>query len=198
MLAPTAAASAAPAATGRPARVWRTTRAEVARSWRPGCPVHYRDLRTVEVDHLGFDGRVHRGRIVVHRSIVDATVAAFAVALRTGFPVRRLTPVDAYGADDDRSMRADNTSAFNCRRVTNGRGWSRHAYGVAIDINPVENPYVYRRTGAVSPPAGRAFLDRLRVRPGMLVRSTPFLRAFLDRGFRWLEGFDYQHVDRRP
>lgn len=171
-----------------------TTRADVAKTWRPGCPVHYSTLRTVELNHWGFDGRLHRGRIVLHKAVVPSALTAFRVGLETRFPIARMREVSAYGGDDDRSMAANNTSGFNCRKITNGSTWSNHSYGRAIDINPVQNPYIYR--GTVSPPAGKAYTKRSHVRPGMMVASSPFTRAFTQRGWRWLSTFDYQHVDR--
>jgi hypothetical protein len=92
-------------------------------------------------------------------------------------------------------MAADNTSAFNCRRVSGSSSWSMHAYGLAIDVNPVENPYV--RGGRVQPPAGRAYLNRSRGRPGMAVEGGVLVEAFTARGWkwggRWTGSRDYQH-----
>ncbi len=108
------------------------------------------------------------------------------------FPIKRLRPVSAYRGDDDASMAADNTSGFNCRFVGGTNRWSMHAYGEAIDVNPVENPYV--RGSTVSPPAGRAFLDRSRYRKGMAVRDGVLVRAFASVGWKWGASFgDYQH-----
>ena len=106
--------------------------------------------------------------------------------------------IDAYGANDRRSMAADNTSAFNCRFVSGKPGvWSQHAYGRAIDINPIENPYVVPSSGYVSPPAGRRFADRSRNAPGMVHRRDAVVRAFAKVGWewggRWPGAKDYQH-----
>jgi hypothetical protein len=103
--------------------------------------------------------------------------------------------VDVYGGDDDRSMEANNTSAFNCRRVTGGTSFSQHSYGTAIDLNPLPNPYV--RGDTVLPPAGRAYLDRTDVRQGMIVDPGPVVGAFAVIGWEWGGNFtalkDYQH-----
>jgi hypothetical protein len=102
--------------------------------------------------------------------------------------------VDAYGADDRRSMRADNTSAFNCRFVAGTSRWSEHAYGRAIDLNPIENPYV-TDSGYVSPPAGAPFANRARHRKGMVGGHA--VRAFAEVGWRWGGDWpwpkDFQH-----
>jgi hypothetical protein len=103
--------------------------------------------------------------------------------------------VEHYGSNDKRSMAADNTSAFNCRRVEGSTSWSEHAYGLAIDINPLENPYL--RVGQVLPPAGKAFLDRGRWRRGMIHAGDGVVRAFAAVGWSWGGAWrslkDYQH-----
>ncbi len=171
-----------------------TTRADVLSTWRPGCPVHFSRLRTVELNHWGFDGRMRRGTLVLSAAVEKSALQAFQVGIDARFPIAQMREVSAYGGDDARSMAANNTSAFNCRKITNGSRWSTHSSGRAIDINPVQNPYIYR--GTVSPPAGRAYTDRRRVRPGMMVASAPLTRAFLARGWRWLSTYDYQHVEK--
>jgi hypothetical protein len=161
-------------------------------SYRKGCPVGPSQLRTVAVSHWGFDGKPHVGRIVVARRLAPGLVTVFRALWEARFPIRRLRPVSAYGGDDDRSMAADNTSGFNCRFVGGTSRWSLHAYGEAIDVNPVENPYV--RGSTVSPPAGRAYVDRTMFRKGMAVRGGILVRAFAEAGWRWGAGFgDYQH-----
>ncbi|HZK59244.1 MAG TPA: M15 family metallopeptidase, partial [Cryobacterium sp.] len=116
--------------------------ARMAASWRPGCPVPLEDLRLVTVDVIDFDGAVQTGELVVHADSAEAMVSVFSVLFAERFPIRQMRLVDEFGADDSASMAADNTSAFNCRAITGGTAWSEHAYGRAIDINPVENPYV--------------------------------------------------------
>jgi len=111
-------------------------------SWHRGCPVGFGQLRLLRVSHWGFDGESHRGRLVVHRDSAQPILRTMLQLYRLHFPIRRMRLVDAYGAADHRSMAADNTSAFNCRFVAGTGRWSEHAYGHAIDVNPVENPYV--------------------------------------------------------
>ena len=163
-------------------------------SMHPGCPVGFDGLRLLTVAHWGFDGRVHRGRMVVHRDSAKQVLAAMRVLYRQRFPIRRMRLVDAYGADDRRSMNADNTSAFNCRFVAGTSRWSEHAYGRAIDLNPIENPYV-TDSGYVSPPAGAPFVDRSRHRQGMVGGRA--VRAFAEVGWRWGGNWpwpkDFQH-----
>jgi D-alanyl-D-alanine carboxypeptidase len=166
-------------------------------SWRPGCPVGLADLRLLSVTHWGFDGEPRRGRLVVHRDAAAGMLQTMRVLYRLRFPIRRMRLVDAYGADDRRSMAADNTSAFNCRFVAGSPGvWSEHAYGRAIDVNPLENPYV-TESGYVSPPAGAPYADRSSHRQGMIHRGGRVVDAFSAIGWEWggnwLWPKDYQH-----
>jgi hypothetical protein len=164
-------------------------------SWRPGCPVSLRDLRLLTVSYLGFDGRLHTGRLVAHREVARQLVGVFRRLYAARFPIRRMVPVDAYGGSDFRSIEADNTSAFNCRFVDGTTRWSEHAYGRAIDVNPIENPYV--SGGMTSHGASRPYLDRSRTRPGMAVEGGALVRAFDAAGWgwggRWSGAKDYQH-----
>lgn len=164
-------------------------------SWRPGCPVHLRDLRLLRLSYWGFDGRARTGALIVHRDADRELVQVFRDLYAARFPIRRMVPVDAYGGSDFRSIEADNTSAFNCRHVEGTTRWSNHAYGTAIDVNPIENPYV--SGGRTSHAASRPYLDRARRRPGMAFEGGALVRAF-DRigwgwGGRWESVKDYQH-----
>jgi D-alanyl-D-alanine carboxypeptidase-like protein len=173
------------------------TPAQLPWSWHRGCPVEPAQLRRLRVSHWGFDGRVHTGTLVVKARAVRPLVRVFSRLYAASFPVRRMRPIDAYRGVDERSLAADNTSAFNCRyAIAPGpRRWSAHAYGLAIDVNPVENPYV--EGGRVHPRAGRAYLDRSPPRPGMAVPGGLLVRAFAAVGWswggRWTGSPDYQH-----
>jgi hypothetical protein len=162
-----------------PTFVWEVrtaTAADLGSSWHQGCPVAPKRLRVVAVSYWTFEGTVETGE-------------------RT-FPIQRIRDVAEYASDDNASMAADNTSGFNCRLIGNGsRTWSNHAYGRAIDVNPVEHPDVLR--GTALPPAGAPYLNRTD-RPGLLVRDGPALAAFTAAGFSWGGRWtspDYQHVE---
>jgi hypothetical protein len=177
------------------ASVSRVTKADLRYSYRAGCPLGPSQLRAIRMRHWGFDGKRYTGVLVVHASVVSQVVSVFRRLYEARFPIRRMLGVEIYKGSDDRSMAADNTSGFNCRRVGTSGSWSEHAYGKAIDVNPVENPYVHG--GRVEPPSGRAYLDRSRRRSGMAVRSGPLVRAFDEAGWfwggRWQASKDYQH-----
>jgi hypothetical protein len=201
MPSPSAASSSASA---RPAPAGGTgepvTAAELGTSWRPGCPVEPGRLRRVNVDHIGFDGQTHRGELIVHEDLVPDVIAIFEQLYRLGYPVEKIRTVDRYSdADDELSMEDNNTSAFNCRTIPGTNEWSPHAYGRAIDINPLLNPCLYA-SGYFEPQNAAAYLDRSRTDPGLLHNGDPAVHAFTDRGWRWggdwAAPFDYQHFER--
>jgi hypothetical protein len=168
-------------------------------SWHWGCPVPLRDLRLVTLRYWGFDREAHHGRLVVHEKVARKMVRAFRRLYAVSFPIRRMRLVDYYGADDRTSMAHDNTSAFNCRWRAGQPGvWSQHAYGRAIDVNPVENPYVW--SGGVSPPKGADYVDRSDRRRGMIFHGDAVWWAFRNRGWEWggdwTDVKDYQHFSQ--
>jgi hypothetical protein len=166
-------------------------------SWRPGCPVPLEELRSVSLRHWAFDGAIHDGEMIVHAAVADDVVRAFAAVFEARFPIERMEPIDRFDGDDDRSMSANNSTGFNGREVALEPGtWSRHAYGLAIDLNPVQNPYV-RRDGSVRPPKAEPFLDRDRRAPGVIRAGDGVVRAFAEIGWGWGGDWephkDYQH-----
>ncbi len=174
--------------------------AELGASWRPGCPVEPGQLRRVRVSHLGFDGQTHRGQLIVHEDLVGQVITIFDELYRLRFALEKMRTVDLYpGAADEFSMEDNNTSAFNCRRIPGTGRWSWHAYGRAIDINPVLNPYI-DSTGAFQPKNAEVYLDRNRIDPGLLHNGDPAVLVFTDRGWRWGGAWrtplDYQHFER--
>jgi hypothetical protein len=197
-----AASSASGGATERPryfariARIPRPIRSWMRGvSWRPGCPVPIRKLRLVTLRYWGFDREAHRGRLVVHRNVARDVARVFRRLYVTRFPIRRMHLVDRYGANDRASMTDDNTSAFNCRWRAGQPGvWSMHAYGRAIDVNPVENPYL--SSGGYSPPNAGRYVDRSDRRRGMIFHGDRVWHAFRRRGWEWGGDWrspDYQH-----
>jgi hypothetical protein len=185
--------------TASAARSSTVTAADLGSSWRPGCPVAADQLRRVAIDYWGFDDQAHAGALVVHASVVPAVIRVFDRLRAERFPIHRMDPIDAFNGSDEASMDGDNTSGFNCRyAVADGPPrWSRHAYGKAIDVNPVENPYL--QGGKVQPPAGTAFVARSPYRPGMAVAGGTLVHAFASVGWswggRWSATPDYQHFE---
>lgn len=155
----------------------------------------------IHLTYWGFDSHAHTGAIVVGASVTNDVVAIFQRLYLARFPIYEMVPVDAYGGDDNQAAAADDTSGFNCRyAVTNppSQQWSVHAFGEAIDVNDVQNPYVDGST--IIPPAGAAYLNRSDNRPGMAVPGGALVDAFAASGWywggRWNPGTDYQHFSK--
>ena len=168
-------------------------------TWHEGCPVEPRNLRELRVSYWDFGGRPATGALVVHKDVAAEVTVIFRELFQHGFLIERMEPVENFGGSDDRSMEANNTSAFNCRDVTGQPGkFSNHSWGRAIDINPLTNPYVKAQT--VLPPQGRAFLDRLRAYPGGILAGSFAVKLFESRGWTWGGSWqdrkDYQHFER--
>lgn len=193
---PAVAASTPPAFRSAVSVLTASERAAMTPSvWRRGCPVSLASLRVVRVSHWDFRGRVRTGRLVVHRDVANQVVTVLRQLYAAGFPIRWMVPIERFGGSDFRSIEADNTSAFNCRYVDGTRRWSEHAYGRAIDINPIENPYV--SGGGTSHPASVPYLRRTPRRAGMIAAGDAVTRAFANQGWgwggRWSGAKDYQH-----
>ena len=165
----------------------------MSHTWRPGCPIGLGRLRFLRMTYYGFDTEAHQGRMVVRRRWAEPVVEVFRTAYDIRFPIRRMWLVDRYEGSDAKSMDANNTSGFNCRLAEGGSHWSQHAYGAAIDVNPVQNPYV--KGAIVLPEAGEDYVERTPRRKGMVTRKVR--RAFTDIGWSWGGDFetlkDYQH-----
>jgi hypothetical protein len=200
---PAAISPPAPPRTSAPVAptVHPVTAADLGTSWRAGCPLEPARLRRIVLDHVGFDGRTHRGALIVHEELVAEVIAIFEQLRQLRYPIEKMRTVEHYpGADDELSMQDNNTSAFNCRDIPGTGRWSQHAYGRAIDVNPLLNPFI-DRTGAFQPRNAGPYVDRTRSDPGILHDGDPAVRAFTDRGWRWGGHWqtpkDYQHFERR-
>jgi hypothetical protein len=191
----TAPSTSAPAPVAFTATVEPVTAEQLHASWRPGCPHPVEALRLVRAAHWGFDGAVHEGTLVVDAEVTDAVVRVLRSLFEARYPIERMDPVDRYGGSDDASMAANNTSAFNCRRATGGTSWSEHAYGRAIDLNPLQNPYV--RGDEVRPPQSAPYVDRTGTDLGVIRDGDPAVVAFAREGWSWGGHWttvkDYQH-----
>lgn len=163
--------------------------------WREECPVDLDDLWVVRVKHWTLADDAAWGEIVVASKVAEAVLGVFKSLWNERFPIAQMQPVEVFDGNDVRSMEANNTSAFNCRPVAGSKRFSRHAYGEAVDINPLQNPYV--RGAKVSPPSGKRYADRALVEPGSVVDGGPVVRAFARAGWkwggRWKRSKDWQH-----
>ena len=183
-LSPSAAAPPGPVFRAETAPLTAAMRARmIGVSWHPGCPTALGELRLLRVGYWGFDHVVHQGELVVNASAAASLTLAFRRLFTARFPIRQMRVVDDFGGDDERSMLADNTSAFNCRFVPGTDVWAQHAYGLAVDINPFENPEI--RDGRADPPAAMDSADRSRSSPAMIREGDAAWRAFRAIGWTW-------------
>jgi hypothetical protein len=149
------------------------------------------------MSYWGFDNQPHLGTMVVNASVMSSVIEVFSTLYAARFAIQEMIPESAYGGNDNMAAAADDTSGFNCRyAVAPGPPqWSVHAYGEAIDVNDVQNPYIDGTT--IIPPAGAAYEDRSDVRPGMAVPDGTLVDAFASVGWqwggRWASSPDYQH-----
>ena len=158
-------------------------RARMGATWSPACPVRLADLRYVTVSFRGFDGRPHTGELVVHRRAAGQLVSVFARLYRAAFPIEQMRLVTTADLHAHPTGDGNNTAAFVCRAARNQRRWSAHAYGLAVDVNPFQNPS--RRGDLVLPELASSYLDRGWVRPGMIRPGDVVTRAFAAIGWTW-------------
>lgn len=171
------------------------------KSWNEKCPVPLKDLAYIQVTHWNFKGEMTTGEIVFHKNLAEEITKIFQTLFTEHYPINKLLLVDDYNADDDRSMEDNNSSAFCSRAITGKPGsFSKHSYGGAIDLNPLQNPYV---KGKVVLPAGaESYLDRTQDVPGLIKEGDICYKAFTERGYSWGGHWnslkDYQHFEKDP
>ena len=167
--------------------------------WNDSCPLHYTELRIINLEHTGFDGRIHTGELVVWERVADKVTTIFKKLLELKFPIEKIKCMEDYGGDDVASMLDNNSSAFNGRKIMHTDRWSSHAYGAAIDINPFQNPYLKLNesdsTIKVYPEGALHYVNRNKPKPGMV---EDIVALFADHGFtvwggHWENKPDYHH-----
>lgn len=175
-------------------------------SYQRGCPVGIKNLRYLKITYKDFKNRDKIGELVVHKDVAYDVKEIFRELYRENYPIRKMRLVSDYGGSDFKSIEADNTSAFNCRFVDGTKKWSKHAYGRAIDINPLENPYI-SRSGRISHKASLKYRSRHRgssssvYKRAMLLPYDNVVLTFKDYGWIWGGDWrtikDYQHFEYR-
>ncbi|MCP5369795.1 MAG: M15 family metallopeptidase [Rickettsiaceae bacterium] len=166
--------------------------------WSPECPVPLGDLNLINLLHYDFRGNIIRGQIIVHKKIAEITANIFQQLLKRKFPIHSVKLIQEFQGDDVLSMEANNSSAFNFRQIAGTSTISIHSYGLAIDINPVQNPYIthYNNTVLIQPSISKDFLDRTHQKPGMVEN---IVELFVSHGFNWGGHWktikDYHHFE---
>ena len=173
-------------------------------SWHQGCPVSIKNLRYLRMTYLNFEGEEGIGELIVHRDIAEDMVSILRELYEQGYPIKQMRLVSDFDGNDWKSIEADNTSAFNCRKATGSKKWSRHSYGKAIDINPIENPYISRK-GKISHKASLKYRKRVHKRDtpvdkAVLLKNDEATKLFKAYGFKWGGDWrytkDYQHFSK--
>jgi len=167
------------------------------KSYHDNETVSFEDLRLVTVLYYGYDENDHEGEIVVHKDIAEKVLNVFKILYDKKFPIESIKLVDYFEGDDDLSMKANNSSGFNFRVIPGTDRISNHGYGLAIDINPLVNPYVTKK--GVFPFEGEAYVDRNQEVKGMIKENDVCYNAFISEGFTWGGAWqnskDYQHFE---
>lgn len=168
-------------------------------SWKDRAPYSIDDLTYLRVSYWGFDEKVHIGELIVHKILAQEVIDIFKELYDAKFMIEKIHLIDEYNAVDALSMEDNNSSALCVREITNKSGeLSRHAYGVAIDINPVQNPYI--SSGVILPKNGKRFIDRTQLKKGMIIEGDVCYNAFVKRGWTWGGNWrtikDYQHFQK--
>ena len=174
------------------------------KSYKQNCTVPRSSLRYLRVLHRNIDGRTQLGEIVCNQAIAADLLDIFRQLYKQGYKIERITLIDNYDGDDERSMASNNTSCFNFRVVSGTTKLSKHAQGLAIDINPLYNPYVHLNNGKVEPANAKAYASNRtssrKVPVPFINTSDPCYRLFIQHGFRWGGAWrtvkDYQHFEK--
>ena len=168
--------------------------------WQEACPIPLERLRRCQLRYVDFSGVVHDdGAMIVLDRVAEAVITVFQALLEQKFPIHSIAPIEQFDGDDEASMAANNSSSFNFREIMGTDTLSMHSYGLAIDINPLQNPYI--TDGKIYPPQGEPYLSREILRPGMVEPIVPLLarHGFDVWGGHWTTPKDYHHfqIDRQ-
>ena len=173
-------------------------------SWRKGCPVSLEDLRYLRLKTINFKGKEVMGELIVHKDVSVEMTEIFESLYYMGYPIYKMKLVSDYKGNDWKSIESGNTSAFNCRNATGSKKWSKHSYGKAIDINPIENPYI-ARSGRISHKASLKYKKRVHQKntyadKAVLVKDDSVINIFKHYGWAWGGAWsgvkDYQHFSK--
>ena len=185
-----------------PDSVWTTMQ---GRTWHDNPYINRSDLRYLRISHYDLEGRIHVGELICNKLIAQKLLAIFRELYRAHYPIQQMRLPDNYGADDERQMRANNTSCFCYRNVSGSKKLSKHARGLAIDINPLYNPYIRysKKDGSqiVEPATGKPYVDRKVDFPYKITTNDLCYKLFIKHGFSWGGAWrtikDYQHFEFR-
>jgi len=191
-------------ATIKPINKYTKQRMVTGGSWRKGCPVSPDDLRYIRLKHRNFYGSEKMGELIVHKDVAKEVVEIFRELYEIGYPIRQMRLVSDFRGSDWQSIEADNTSAFNCRKATGSKKWSKHSYGKAIDLNSIENPYI-SRSGSIVHIKSLQYRKRVHksntaADKAVLLKNDKVAKIFKKYGWKWGGMWryvkDYQHFSK--
>jgi len=191
-------------ATIKPISKYTKQRMVTGGTWRKGCPVSPKDLRYIRLKHRNFYGSEKMGELIVHKDVAKEVVEIFRELYKIGYPIRQMRLVSDFRGSDWQSIEADNTSAFNCRKATGSKKWSKHSYGKAIDLNSIENPYI-SRSGSIVHMESLKYRKRVHryntsADRAVLLKSDKAVKIFKKHGWKWGGDWhgvkDYQHFSK--
>lgn len=167
------------------------------KSYKENSPVALKDLRYLTISYIDFEGKEHLGEMIVNKEVSKEVLEIFEELYDEKFPIARMELIDNFDANDNKSMSANNTSALCVRTMTSNKSkFSNHSYGLAIDINPIQNPYVMGEI--IEPMEGKAYINRAVYKKGMITEKAK--EAFISRGWIWGGDWtslkDYQHFEK--
>jgi len=172
------------------------------KSYKDDCTVPVSDLRYLHVLHVGFDGQTHEGEIICNKAIADDLLEIFEELYKNNYQIEKIKLVDEYNADDESSMADNNSSCFNFRFISHTTKISKHGAGMAIDINPLYNPYIKTVDGNlnIEPANSVDYVDRSQDFPHKIDESDLAYQLFTEHGFEWGGSWksakDYQHFEK--
>ena len=191
-------------ATIKPINKYTKQRMVTGGTWRKGCPVSPDDLRYIRLKHRNFYGSEKMGELIVHKDVAKEVVEIFRELYEIGYPIRQMRLVSDFRGSDWQSIEADNTSAFNCRKATGSKKWSKHSYGKAIDLNSIENPYI-SRSGSIVHIKSLQYRKRVHksntaADKAVLLKNDKAVKIFKKYGWKWGGDWnsvkDYQHFSK--
>ncbi|HEV2613903.1 MAG TPA: M15 family metallopeptidase [Gammaproteobacteria bacterium] len=164
------------------------------------CPLSPHDLVHVQVPYWGFDHKSHTGILVVNKNIEPQVKQIFEKIYQIKFPIEKIKPLEDYNNNEEKAMEDNDTFGYHCKKMTsNSNRFSKHAYGLAIDINPVLNPYISHTK--FLPVNGKIYADRTLNKPGMITKDSPIYTIFSDENWKWGGNWkafkDYHHFETR-
>jgi LAS superfamily LD-carboxypeptidase LdcB len=171
------------------------------KSYKENCTVPREELRYLHILHVGFDNNTHEGELIVNKRIAEDVLDIFKELYKAGYQIEKVRLIDEYNAQDELSMRDNNSSAFNFRYISYSTTLSKHAMGLAVDINTLYNPYIKQVDGRlnIEPANAVQYVDRNRQFPHKIDHQDLCYKLFTKYGFEWggdwEDSKDYQHFE---